>query len=1367
MVIEQHQQNPSAVEPVAMDAKAEVAVQKPKKAGKKVKEPAAHVADGQKKVPKKSQNTHLAVSLPPQCSDSTNLKLYPVPSHHNSGPSTSRSQPVARQAQRPKTGSASTNGSQNGVQDKHVDGLSRSPPYGGNGDVRYMYSTTGPTRNLGPSSQRSKFAPPPGCLNSDKVGVPGEGTYLACGCVRCKEKSRSVFVPRFPNSAPLEEMLDTLKQMFGPFGAIERISPRQITSAFMRFFVVFESEESAVGAVKTLNGKLCGVGNRTVSVTHPFFSKYFVPIPQKSHGNGRTTSGPNSRRHSGESSQSRRAGLAEDRHSSALAQGQKHISSPQATEDRRNKENQGVPLPKDQPLTASQPLQDNRVEANHPVKKPSGTAKPNLIPCPPIELASHKVQPSLGSPLNVVNRMPSDPFMNQPNPNPAPTHHRTLHYGPPHALGPLPGSADRNQGSMSRRTVREFSGSTAGSNRPYQVSCPPQSDTSVTMGQMPPYPGYPVPMSQPFCQTAVPPAHPSFQGPYFQGQPMNHPGPHIHQPIHPGAPPMVVPGPYMFNSYMNPEGYGAVTAENCPPLGPDLQQMHSMHPSGPVWFNPAQPLYAPWGMPMPPYQGYPPHPMPGSCFPPTANEPPTCPPQPQYQGVLQSLPAAAEVPSNQTETPTQATTAELESETIRVRLPSTPPEATCKTADRSPELDLQPGASGLDELKTSEEGGPSTLPQELNRDENVDSDGATPSLDAAVAEREVDQATHMITKTTPTIAEEGLNGVQETILPDKESSGEGGAVSEVIGAEGETGNPEGILRDSQGQSNDAAESPSPPSSEASLPHELQPASIPRFVSQDIRLDPDFQAQMNTVVRRKPEHQTHWMTPHNSNVYSKPPGFGNHQASFSGPPESASYPVVIDYNNPFPHHAFHSPPVPPPMESSAEIHNLLYGDLFHPPPAFGSQPGNNDSVARKYNPVYEQQYGENGQPVGKTKQKKKNKAKNKKGAGSRPQTPSLPVEGDANPPAHGNSIRAQGDAAGQAHSGLGEVIFGVGNTDGTKANNMADGATAAETKKNGKKNKPNRDSQLSQGGNKPLEGSAACEGEELTAERRVQAKPEPQHVQTLGVNDSHTTLQGTEDKIGAVRVNKKTRGKGGVTRLESLFVPDDEKTKVMEVQTETGAESPRAPSKPEVSLHGSFKGLPKSFDPWPRRSGVSSPPSKKATLPKIVIQALKCENLAPTVSGDNPLTGTSESFFSAVSRLSSRENSPPGGEGVLIVNAEVDLERQPTPPFTPTKASPTSVTPARISTPSTATVNGDLSPPFPVAEKKVALGEDDDNNAAAPATETGTSEPSFIPVDQATAGPPGEAKTNGTKNKVKRKKNKKKQNSTQNGAGDKA
>jgi hypothetical protein len=121
-----------------------------------------------------------------------------------------------------------------------------------------------------------------------------------------------------------------------------------------------------------------------------------------------------------------------------------------------------------------------------------------------------------------------------------------------------------------------------------------------------------------------------------------------------------------------------------------------------------------------------------------------------------------------------------------------------------------------------------------------------------------------------------------------------------------------------------------------------------------------------------------------------------------------------------------------------------------------------------------------------------------------------------------------------------------------------------------------------------------------------------------------------------------------------------------------------------------------------------------------------------------------------------------------VNAEASPERQPTPPVTPTEASPTSATAAHIGTPSTATVNGDLSPPLPATtqlkcpEEKVASGGNDYN-----ATEAGPLEIPHGPVVEATAAPASEAKTNVTKNKSKRKKNKRKQNIGQNGARDKA
>ncbi|KAK0633112.1 hypothetical protein B0T14DRAFT_491351 [Immersiella caudata] len=1355
--IRQYQQKSSTLEPVPMNTKAEPVMQKPKKAGKKAKEPTTQVANGQNQATKNPQNSQVA-HLPDPSSDFMSAETQPVPSYHNSGPSTSRPPPMTCQAQRPKAGSTDMNeGHPNNLRSKRVNGLSTSPPQRENGDVRYMYNKSGPVRrHFEPSRQYPKSAPPPDCLNSDKDGVVGEGLYVDCGCIRCKERSRSVFVPRFGGNESPQEKLENLSEIFGAFGTIERITNTQ--GLLMRFWIVFESEESAVAAVDALSRTLCKFGNRPLVVSHPFFSKYFVPMPSKGHGSGCMATGANARRHSTESSQARQSGSAENRKSPAYLQGQKHIPLPRPMEDHRNKETQCIPRHHNQSTVAGQAPQSNTANASHLMANPSIKANLNPIPCPPISTQAHKVQPSLGSPLNIVSRMPPDPFVSQPNPSTAPSYNQAFQHGPAQALGPHPGSARRNPGNMARHRVRDFSGSTDGSNRPHHSPYTPCPEVPVSIQQTPQYQGCPVPVFQPFYQ--VP-----FQAPPIQGQPMSHPGSHMHQTVHPGVPPMVVPGPQLFNPYMNPVGYGPGNAENCPPLAQDLQQMHSVHPQAPpIWYNQAQLPYAPWGMPMPPFQGHPHHSMPGPCFPPVANGSLVCPPPPQFRGALPSISHVPEVLSNSTKASTPQAVNQLESEMTRVRLPSTPPEATSEVVDQCIKLDSQPVPNGLGGFKTSEEDAVPADPQDPKKGEEFTSNDAPSPLSEVQMEQHADQVHPVIDNKTPSAVEEGLVVVGDSEPACQASASDGSAAKEAVGSEEEIGESEAAVRENQDQLRGLAESPSPPSSEASLPREIQPAGHPQFSSQDIRLDPEFQARMGTAIRRKPEHKnrlsSQWMS-HNSNGYTQLPSFGKHQCPFGDPPESPNYPAVVDYNDPFPYHGFQSPPVPPPMESSAEIHNFLYGGLFPHPPLFGPQAGENELTARKLNPVYDQHYGENGQL-----------AKSKGGVGTRPPTPSFPTEGGVDLPTHGSNTRAQSDAAGPAGSKLGGVNHddtgtavretGVEKTTGAKTANMAAETTATDTQQKGKKNKPNKGSQLLQGVAKPLEGSANSGDNELAEEMRVQPKPELQHVETPGVSNLQTTLQGTEEKLGTVRVNKKTRGKGGVSHLESLFVPGNEKTKTSAVQTEATTRTEKTSSKQESNVHGSFKGLSKSFDPWPRPPTVFSPHNMKATLPKVITRSHKRENLVPAVLADAPLTGTSETFFSAVSRLSSRENSPHSGdEGTSVAKTEAGPQRQGNPQIAPIEVAPTSVAAPDVNNPSAATLNGDWSPPLPSsgqpkrAENKVSSGA------------RMISEASLAPTNKTATVPVSEPQTNGTKSKPNRKKNKKKQHPPQNEVGDEA
>ncbi|KAK0655800.1 hypothetical protein B0T16DRAFT_18834 [Cercophora newfieldiana] len=852
---------------------------------------------------------------------------------------------------------------------------------------------------------------------------------------------------------------------------------------------------------------------------------------------------------------------------------------------------------------------------------------------------------------------------------------------------------------------------------------------------------------------------------------IHHPGQHGHQPGHPGAPPMVGPGPYMFNPYSQPEGRGSGIADNHPPFPQDLPHMHMMHPPAPIWVNPAQPPYGPWAIPMPPYQAHPHHPVPSSYVPQDMIAPAIQPPS-QHQEAPKAKPFAPQHVSRQTSP--QAGDAG----NVTVRLPSTSPEPTGETVERSLKTYPQSGTGVFTEGMRLMCDRPISASEVIRRNTDASSDEAPVSLDATMVEQLTNQQlqTPAICKEVSTVCEGANPGIED-------EANKGRLPDNTTGSEGKSGDPAIVARASLCASPEIAGSTSSRSTVASssnpLPQDLQPVSQPRQVSQDIRLDPDFQEQMNTVIRHKPNHQSRlpsqWMTPHHSNGYSQPSSHEEYHIPINGPREYGAYPVMVDYNVPFVYQGFQSPPVPPPMESSVEIHDFLYGGLFPHPPIYGYSAGEGDGVSQNLNPVYDQHVGEAGQPIGKTKAKRKTKAK-KKGVGSRSRTPSVSVNGGQVP--QSNDLCIQNGRVSSANGELGDAPVNRAETGG-----VAD-ANATEPKQKGKKNKPKKTLLPSEGACESLETPAAPECTDLGVETQVQPS---QHAEAKSASSLQTAVEGIEDKMGVLRVSKKSRGKAGVSHLENLFLPENEIVKTVAIHTDKSTNHERTSSK-DINPHGSFTGLPTSFDPWPRLPNLQSSPKAKSALPKVVVRSPDTSNPAPAILADTLHVGlhmkrpsgashrTNDSFFTAASRLSSRENTPPSNDEsppTPQIRSEcmtkAPSEWHASPPITPTIALPISLTDARIDTPSTAMLSGDASPPprTTMGGMDPSSGGDGNDAIAAPMINTDGPQPLSGPVmapetlrvvvGETTTTAAGEETTGVVKtSKSKKKKNKKKQ-----------
>jgi len=938
-------------------------------------------------------------------------------------------------------------------------------------------------------------------------------------------------------------------------------------------------------------------------VTHPFFSKYYVPFKQ-AHDRPWQAMGSKPRRCSDDSMHTQRSGPVEHLNVPGFVKGREYIPSPRPIDEENTKEPHGIPHPLNQRSDGSQPPQNHTAVVRHLAANPNAAnAKPNT--CPPAHLSVSKIYHSNGSPLNVVSRVPSDPFVvdnsrvaSQPPPgNITLRQHQPFYHSTRHIPAP------RMMGSMERP------------NQPMSISMPLPQQPEVpplTMEQITHYTGHQIPIPQPFYQTGIPPLHASPHM-HYQGQGMYHPGQHVHQPGYPA--PVLGPGPYMFNPYAQPEGQGAGATNSCFPFTQDFSHMPPMPPSAPVWYNPAQPSYGPWAMPIL-MQANQVHHHHGSSPGVTqdmnaSHEPMSFPPPSQYQEPIQTKPPADQDLSH------KATTQEGCDNSIRVRLPSTPPETAAESANQ--------GLEAVPQHHTSEpnEAGDSVChtfdsPQQ---DQPMSSNEAPVSLDTATVEQHDGEELTINDDEVPIASEEALVAAAENTAVAIEDNPISEGMSDKSAASGDKIGDLAVtvVPDSPHQIPKFAESTSKDLSTASSNSPSHGRS--RFVSQDIRLEPGFAEESGTVIRHKPRQYNRlpssW-APHDNTAYDQSLGLEEYHGSTAGPSDYAVQTPMADYHAPVPYGyaGYTSPPQPPPMASSTEIHNFLYAGVF--PPHTGV--------------VCDYQNGEGDKPIGKVKQKKKTKTKKKKGGGSRPQTPPLPVWGGANIPKHDDVSQTQGDRIG------GTTCDEVGDT------NAADVACAIadERKKKGKHNKPKKTLQLAQGSTEPSGVPGPADSNNPIDTTQPQQETQPQQILggSSGSNLQNTLKQGVEAKMSTLRVSKKGRGKGGIPHLEALFIPESDTVKTADSRTGITAQVEKALSKQdETNLHGRFKTLPKTFDPWPRQPSLQpSSPGIKRSLPKVVIRSPETNIPVPVTPCDDLNTGFNSQRPSGASMAHSHRTS---------------------------------------------------------------------------------------------------------------------------------
>jgi hypothetical protein len=231
-----------------------------------------------------------------------------------------------------------------------------------------------------------------------------------------------------------------------------------------------------------------------------------------------------------------------------------------------------------------------------------------------------------------------------------------------------------------------------------------------------------------------------------------------------------------------------------------------------------------------------------------------------------------------------------------------------------------------------------------------------------------------------------------------------------------------------------------------------------------------------------------------------------------------------------------------------------------------------------------------QPMGYIRQKKKAKAKQNKNASPLPLAPLIPAQegveaadGTADPaPTHGTDIPPT-----HAPTTLIVNAFDTG---------------SAQPGKKAKQNKSKRDSRPMQDSTQVPESSQLGQAQVLPGEHQQHPKP-------AGGPSDGTVLPsaaGKPVKMDVIRVSKKTRSKGGASKLQKIFAYKNDG--VDERQPEGKCHRPAASHK--RNHHGSFRGLPESFDPWPRPpSSQLSAPSKRTALPQLVVKPPEHERTA--------------------------------------------------------------------------------------------------------------------------------------------------------------
>lgn len=384
----------------------------------------------------------------------------------------------------------------------------------------------------------------------------------------------------------------------------------------------------------------------------------------------------------------------------------------------------------------------------------------------------------------------------------------------------------------------------------------------------------------------------------------------------------------------------------------------------------------------------------------------------------------------------------------------------------------------------------------------------------------------------------------------------------------------------------------------------------RYASQDIRAEPGFMNQ--TVIRRRVygHHRvfSEWQDQGDA-AATEDVAEGDEAAAAQVTPkvltahrDAATNQFWDNWNSPAGYGQFHHLHTPPPPErSSIEVHQeelqmIEQRSLLA------------DKVTRK-----------NGN------KKSKSKKKGTQSDASRPSTPSLPAESNVEPHAQGDIPPIQANPT---------------------------SGPAAQGKKKAKSNEPKVPSNL---------GKAL--GKNSTADRnKPLAAAEPQHSHPQEGNNSG--LQVPADmgyrggKAGALRPTK-TRTKG-VSHLQNLFNAEDEPSTDGEStatrkgnQKAADPELERAGQPDDANHHGSFRGLPKSFDPWPRKPSDGRISPQGLSLPKVIVQP---PDRSPPESSALPALGEhshdnniqrisahshrDSDYFSAKSSFSSRENSPP-------------------------------------------------------------------------------------------------------------------------------